>query len=257
MSFSRRIVSVAVAIGIALGTDVAWAADSEASPDTKAPVLASHAASWNGCFLGGNIGAGLDQFSAGEAAFAGVPTPFVPYGSNSGTGFVGGAQIGCDYQFASQWVIGIQSQADFGTITSSNAVAAFPGVTAQFKDNNIETLTARLGYAFAPAVLAYVKGGAAWTNAHGAAVVPALGAIGESADFSMHGYTVGAGLEWIFAPGWSVFAEYNYMGFGTKNVNFASAGQVPGFGPAGALADTNAIKLTIQSTIVGVTYRFN
>lgn len=258
MSNSRRIALAAVAVSTLLGTDIACAADLEASPSSNASVPGSRSVTWGGCYLGGNIGAGLDRFSAGEAGFAGVPTPFVPYGSNSGNSLVGGGQIGCDYQFASQWVIGIQGQADFGTINSSNAVAAFPGVTAQFKVNNIETLTARLGRAVAPAVLAYVKGGAAWTNAHGAAVVPAMGsAVGESADFTMHGYTVGGGLEWTIAPGWSLFAEYGYLRFGTRNVNFSSAGLVPGFGPAGALADTNAISLTTQTAVVGVNYKFN
>jgi len=32
---------------------------------------------------------------------------------------------------------------------------------------------------------------------------------------------------------------------------------VPGFGPAGALADTNAIRLTAQEVIFGVNYKFN
>ena len=179
-------------------------------------------------------------------------------GGNDGSALIGGGQIGCDYQFASNWVIGIQGQANFGTINSSNDVAAFPGINARFNVKNIETLTGRLGYTVAPAVLAYVKGGAAWASADGAAVVPALGGlIGESADFVMTGYTVGGGLEWMFAPGWSVFGEYNYMDFGTKNVNFPSTGLVPGFGPAGALADTNAIRLKIQTGLVGVNYKFN
>ena len=33
------------------------------------------------------------------------------------------------------------------------------------------------------------------------------------------GWTVGGGLEWMFAPGWSVFGEYNYMDFGRKDVD--------------------------------------
>jgi hypothetical protein len=32
---------------------------------------------------------------------------------------------------------------------------------------------------------------------------------------------------------------------------------VPGFGPAGGLSDTNAIRLTIQTATVGVNYKFN
>jgi outer membrane immunogenic protein len=73
----------------------------------------------------------------------------------------------------------------------------------------------------------------------------------------MTGYTVGGGLEWMFVPGWSVFGEYNYMDFGTKNVNIISTGMVPGFGAAGALADTAATKLRTQTLIVGVNYKFN
>ena len=49
-----------------------------------------------------------------------------------------------------------------------------------------------------------------------------------------------------------MFGQYNYMDFETKSVNFASTGLLPGFGPAGALADTNAIKLTAQEALVGV-----
>jgi outer membrane immunogenic protein len=42
------------------------------------------------------------------------------------------------------------------------------------------------------------------------------------------GWTVGGGLEWMFAPGLSVFGEFNYMDFGSRNVNFVKApGTVP------------------------------
>jgi outer membrane immunogenic protein len=243
-------------IGAMLGIGAASAADLPVRQYTKAPVYVPPPVSWTGCYLGGNLGGGFDRFNAGQVGFAGVPTPFTDYGGQAGSSVVGGGQIGCDYQFASNWVVGIQGQAGFGTINSSNPVAAFPGITAQFKVNNFETLTGRLGYAVAPAVLAYVKGGAAWANANGAAVATG-GLVGESADFTMTGYTVGAGLEWMFAPGWSVFGEYNYMDFGTRNVNFPSTGIVGGFGPAGALADTNAIRLNIQTVLAGVNYKFN
>jgi opacity protein-like surface antigen len=38
------------------------------------------------------------------------------------------------------------------------------------------------------------------------------------------GWTVGGGAEWMFAPRWSVFAEYNFMGFGTQSASFAACG---------------------------------
>lgn len=253
---SELAASATITFSAILAIGVASAADLPARPYTKAPVYAPAPISWTGCYVGGNVGGGWDRFSAGEVGFAGVPTPFVDYGSQNGSSIVGGGQIGCDYQFAPNWVVGIQGQAEFGTINSSNAVAAFPGVTAQFQANNFETLTGRLGYTLTPPVLAYAKGGAAWTRGYGAAVVTG-GFVGKSANFGMTGYTVGGGLEWMFTPGWSVFAEYNYMDFGTKNVNFPSTGIVPGFGAAGALADTNAIRLTVQTVLAGVNYKFN
>ena len=255
MISSKRVIAVVV-FGTTFGIGSASAADLAARPYTKAPVYAAPPVSWTGCYIGGNVGAGWDRFNAGELAFAGVPTPYVDFGGNHGSSVIGGGQIGCDYQFAANWVVGIQGQADFGTIHSSNEVAAFPGITADFRLKNIETLTGRLGYTVTPAVLAYVKGGAAWANASGAAVLP-NGLIGEDASFTMIGYTVGGGLEWMFAPGWSLFGEYNYMNFGTKSVDFISTTGIPGFGAAGTLSDTNAIKLTAQTAIVGVNYKFN
>ncbi|MGH6778084.1 MAG: outer membrane protein [Bradyrhizobium sp.] len=255
---SRLSATVAAVAVAALGTGAASAADLTAPPYAKAPAPVYQAPiSWTGCYVGGNVGAGWDHFSAGQLAFAGVPTPFIDYGSNTGSSAIGGGQIGCDYQFAPKWVAGIQGGAEFGTIKSSNAVTAFPGITAHFKLKNTETLTARIGYTVAPTVLAYVKGGAAWASAYAASVVSG-GLVGEFANFGMTGYTVGGGLEWMFAPGWSLSGEYDYMDFGTKSVNLPSTGVVlTGFGPAGALADTVAMKLTAQEATIGVNYRFN
>jgi outer membrane immunogenic protein len=248
--------SAAIAISAMLGIHPGAAADLGARPYAKAPSYIAPPTSWTGCFIGGNIGGGWSHFSSGGIAFAGVPFPFIDFGSQNGSSVVGGGQIGCDYQFASNWVIGIQGQGDFGTISSSNPVAAFPGITAQFKVKNIETLTGRVGYTLTPALLAYVRGGAAWTSASGAAIIPG-GLVGQSANFVMTGYSVGGGLEWMFAPGWSVFGEYNFLDFGTKNVSLVSTGLGGGlFGAAGALADTTVVKLKTQTAIVGVNYKF-
>lgn len=113
--------------------------------------------------------------------FAGVPTPFVDYGSNIGSGFIGVGQIGCDYQFAPKWVIGIHGQAAFGNINSSKPVGAFPGVIAVFDLKNTETPAGRLGYTLAPTVLTDVKAGAAWSSAYLAA--PTELGLGETANF--------------------------------------------------------------------------
>lgn len=251
---------VSAAIGVLPWTNSVLAADLPAASYSNAPPVYRAFPSWSGCYLGGNIGAGWDNTHTDGIAFTGVPfVPPVDYGSSSGAGFIGGGQVGCDYQFTSNWVIGIQGKADFGTIDSTNPVVVVPGINASYQLKNTEDLTARIGYAFSPAILAYVKGGAAWANASASSLAPG-GVAGETASFTRTGYTVGAGLEWKFAPGWSIFAEYNYLDFGTRSSNLYSTGLANpawGFGATGALSDTVSLKLRSQQALVGVNYRFD
>ena len=252
---STTLVSVTVAIGTLFGTYSSLAADLPRAY-TKAPPVYAAPPSWSGCYVGGNVGAGWDSTYNLGTAFAGTTfNPPFDYGSSSGSGIIGGAQAGCDYQFASSWVIGIQGKADFGKINSSNPVLPFPGITAAYQLKNTEEVTARLGYAFSPVVLAYVKGGVAFASITNSAL--AIPVTAESANISRTGYTVGGGLEWKFAPNWSVFAEYNYLDFGTKSSNLYSTGLIPLFGAAGAVADTVALRLRTQEALVGVNYRFD
>jgi outer membrane immunogenic protein len=145
---------------------------------------------------------------------------------------------------------------DFGDIRSRNNLVD-PRVIAiaPFQDSrtrDIYTGTVRLGYLFAPQVLAYVKGGGAWTRTDtqftGTLPAPFLSQFG-SADRS--GWTVGGGLEYMFAPGWSVFGEYNYMDFGRTEQNL-----IAGPGTVGAPSVLSS-KLTMETALVGVNYKFN
>ena len=60
---------------------------------------------WTGCYIGANIGGAFGDavriwFNVGEV-------------STNGSGFAGGGQIGCDYQFAGTgWVIGFRNMFD-------------------------------------------------------------------------------------------------------------------------------------------------
>jgi outer membrane immunogenic protein len=55
----------------------------------------------------------------------------------------------------------------------------------------------------------------------------------------------------MICPNWSVFLEYNYIGFGPKNVSLVDA---PGIaGPAGIVA----VKQDVQTAMVGVNWRLN
>jgi outer membrane immunogenic protein len=237
-------------------TGSAFAADMAPRYTKAPPPLPVVVYNWTGCYIGGNVGGGwhkIDQTGVspvGGAAFV----PPLALGSSEGSQVIGGAQIGCDYQFAGNWVVGVQGMFDFGNINSSDNFPD-PRVNTFFQQTrtrDIFTGTARVGYLFAPQVLAYVKGGGAWTNTSTRVfgTVPAL-FLSESASNDRTGWTVGGGVEWMFAPNWSVFAEYNYMDFGRENINFTAA---PGtFG----LPTTNSTRLQMQTALVGVNYKFN
>jgi outer membrane immunogenic protein len=223
----------------------AWAADMLA-PMADAPV-----ASWTGCYVGGNIGGGWSDIDQTQVHKVGSTIPLNnDFGSGSGSGFIGGAQLGCDYQM-DRWVFGVQGMFDFGDIKSSHAVTAFPTFNFEDKVKDLFTVTGRAGYLFDPAILGYVKAGGAWARvdsaAYGTLPTPFLS---ESEDYSRLGWTVGVGAEWKFAPNWSVFGEYNYMDFGKHDVSYTAAPGTVG------LPDVVSTKLTVQQVLVGLNYRF-
>ena len=92
----------------------------------------------------------------------------------------------------------------------------FPGgVLVTGNNDQLGSVTGRLGYTWGPALL-YGKGGYAWRDANNIGVT--IG--GAAAPFTTtgnrkDGYTVGAGLEYMFAPNWSAKAEYQYYNFGS------------------------------------------
>ena len=244
---------------LVLGTVAAASAADMAPRYTKAPVAAPVMTyNWTGCYIGGNVGGGWHKIEqSGVSTIAGTAfTPPLDFGSSENNNVIGGAQIGCDYQFAGNWVVGVQGMFDFGSIRSQNnlpdarvtAVAPFQ----QTRTRDIFTGTARLGYLFAPQVLGYVKGGGAWTRTDTQVYITLPTTfLSESATADRSGWTVGGGIEWMFAPSWSVFAEYNYMDFGRQNINFTAG---PGtFGSP----TTVSTRLTMQTALAGVNYKFN
>jgi hypothetical protein len=107
-----------VGLGAALMTiGLANAADL-GRPVYKAPPPATAPApvfSWTGCYIGAHIGGGWgrkDISIPNLATAAEIPpsevTFSVPPIRDNTSGFLGGGQVGCNYQFASNWVIGIE-----------------------------------------------------------------------------------------------------------------------------------------------------
>ena len=209
----------------------ALAADLQAHKYTKAPAYTAPEAiyNWTGFYIGGNLG----------GAFAGNNSL-----QGSGGRFMGGVEGGFDYQFAPNWVVGAEAQYDW--LSNNNNGRLFPGgVLVTSKNNELGSVTGRVGYTWGPALL-YGKGGFAFRDNNNLGVTVA----GVPAGFTTNGkrqdgYTVGAGLEYMFAPSWSAKAEYQYYNFGSTTF---TSGPAPIVG-ARFRDDEHTVK-------VGVNYRF-
>jgi outer membrane immunogenic protein len=84
----------------------------------------------------------------------------------------------------------------------------------------LATATARIGYAVQPQLLVYARGGAAWMRSDLKYAITGMGVTDTyAAAETRTGWTVGAGLEYLIAANWSVFAEYSHMDFGSSALN--------------------------------------
>jgi outer membrane immunogenic protein len=233
---------------IALAASQAWAADLPRKAPAYAPPPPPPM-TWTGCYIGANIGGAFGRLE--------LDGPFGGSGSSDGSGFAGGGQIGCDYQFSGGWVIGFRNMFDG---TSNNRSRSFSVTTAtgtasgtvDFHNQWFDTLTGRLGYAVSPAWLLYFQGGAVWSRVEANVTVSAPGFSGTgSASDTKTGWTIGGGLEWMFAPHWSAFLEGNYMDFGSRGQTVFTP-----VATACAAGCAFSAKATAATVLVGVNYRF-
>ena len=254
----KRLATAIAAIAL-IGTP-AVAADLARKMPVKAPPPPPPAPvySWTGCYIGGNVGPGWGRNQVTGFQLA----PGFDAGSVTGTGVVGGGQIGCDYQWAN-WVFGVQGMFDGSDVKgdfSPNGAHGGPnplGFSTNerlgFKIHWFDTLTARLGYAVVPQALLYVKGGAAWAHVAYSDNDPTFAGIGVFGNGSANpnGWTIGGGLEYAFLPNWSVFVEYNFMDFGSRNVTIVYNNNLF-INPF-----TYTEKQNLQTVLFGLNYRFN
>src|SRR3978361_43656 len=126
----------------------AAAADMPARAYSKAPAYTAPAVvyNWTGFYIGGHVG----------GAFAGDNSL-----QSSDARFLGGVQGGFDYQFAPNWVMGIEAQYSW-LGGGSNTGVLFPGGTlVTANSDQLGSVTGRVGYTWGPALL-YATGGYAW-----------------------------------------------------------------------------------------------
>jgi outer membrane immunogenic protein len=172
------------------------------APVYKAPVIIPF--SWTGFYIGAN----------GGGAWGTTDWTYVVNGSGTAnhntSGGLAGGTAGYNWQFAPNWVIGIEGDFDWADIKGSTACPN-PAFSCQSKISDFATLRGRFGYAF-DRFLVYGTGGAAWGNDQIQTALPGatFGTTGTRT-----GYAAGAGVEWAFSGPWSAKVEYLHYDLGS------------------------------------------
>jgi outer membrane immunogenic protein len=217
---------------------------------TKAPMMPPPF-SWTGFYIGGNVGGAWANNNVTDSLFG-----LNFSGGNNNAVFLGGGQIGGNYQF-SNFVVGVEGSFDWAAnnnnSTTGIVVPGLGGNTVQVTSNNtwITTLAARFGVAY-DRVLFYGKAGGGWVgNSSFTATNVTTGAsVTGSNSNTTSGWLVGAGVEWAFANNWSAKVEYDYLGLSGRTFT------VP-VGSPFLVGDTFTTgNNSIQMATVGINYRF-
>jgi len=243
--------TIAAAAAFLATTVMASAADLPVKALSPTPIW-----SWTGFYAGVHVGAGWGTTESTLTSFSVTPPGIVvplnfPFSQNNRSGFLGGGQIG--YNWQSGWaVFGVQ-----GDIAGTDIKGTTPCVVAlncTSRTNWLATATGRLGAVVLDRGLIYVKGGGAWMNTDHTVrtnTVPQLQVTSVSSD--AWGWLLGFGTEWMITRNWTAFVEYNYIEFDKKNERFPINPLIAGPGVAFNADLTN--KLSIAK--VGVNYKFD
>lgn len=239
---------ILIATATAALSTTALAADMRARMPLKAPPAAVAVYNWTGFYVGGHVGSAFSRAPAVTTVTA--TGAFSSAGNSNDSTFLGGGQIGYNWQFSPNWVLGIE--ADISATDINNGYTGIAGATTAGYRQDIDlfgTVRGRLGYAWNN-VLLYATGGYAWadtdfrrTQIAGITVAAIPGTV-ETIGRTLSGYTVGGGLEYGFSPNWSAKLEYNYIDLGNRSAAFPIS------------ARTTAFDTEIHAVKFGINYRF-
>jgi outer membrane immunogenic protein len=210
----------------------AFAADLPARVTKAPPALVSPAYNWSGFYLGVSAGYTFaedeDITTTGQAA---GNINNVAIGARPGRvrldrdGFIGGGQMGYNWQVSPNWVFGLEADISYVDIRRDVAVIGTTGLNNIFRTrmDYLGTVRGRIGYAWDRTLL-YATGGLAYAEIENS--VNFFGPLGQlqftgNNSRTETGYAVGGGIEHAFAPNWTVKAEYLFYDLGDNTVNVA------------------------------------
>jgi outer membrane immunogenic protein len=235
----------------------ALAADMAVRP-APAPMMAAPVYNWSGFYIGahGGYAWGRNEADAFDGAGALISTT-----TRDTDGWFAGGQVGVNWQFHPNWLIGIEGDLSGANIKGALTSCTATGCAASASTNDwFGTLRGRVGLVFGP-LLVYGTGGGAWMDNSVSRTITCTGGgcpavstpsvlVGQvaTASSTLTGWVVGGGIEWGFAPGWTAKLEYQHMEFNyTYDYNYTLAA-------AFRRIDSDYHVNTIR---VGINYLFN
>jgi outer membrane immunogenic protein len=195
---------------VLLSSVPAFAADLAPQPVEPAAPVVAPVYNWTGFYAGIDAGA---IFGQAKANVIGINN----HQSYNSTGFIGGAHAGYNAQFDGGFVVGLETDFNFSTLSkTSNAVIDGVGLTSKFKNDWQGSTRARLGYAI-DNILPYITGGVAYGDQKWTV---ALGGIGNAKiSDSRVGWTIGGGVEYGITQNWIARGEVRYTDYGQDSTN--------------------------------------
>jgi outer membrane immunogenic protein len=199
-------------------------------------------------------------------------------------GFIGGGQVGYNYQFNPSIVVGLEAdiQGVAGSSSTANSVGfsgvpaflsetAVGGVTVTKSLDYLGTVRGRLGWLVTPVWLIYGTGGLAYGGVNSSTSIVqsnsgifvgdvTASSFGTGTFSDTHvGWTVGGGVEWLFLPNWSAKVEYLYYDLGTVSYGVSPlVANAPGFPqPTWIVAAQASTRFDGHIARAGVNYHFN
>jgi outer membrane immunogenic protein len=252
----------------------------------KAPPALVPAYSWSGWYSGGNVGGGWTRGNVTYSPNDPASVDFFGFGNDAlGDSFksssaVGGLQMGYNYQFNRNWLVGFETDFDWTGMKGSSVTQYFGGLefsSAQQRIDSFGTVRGRLGYLPTENLLAYVTGGLAYgrverTASYAAANGGSISIVNGS--FSLNcaspptgtcfagssnntaiGWTFGGGLEYALGQMWSVKAEYMHLSLNSRSLT--EVAPAPNAGSTPSTLNANYSQTNIDTVRVGLNYHFH
>jgi outer membrane immunogenic protein len=240
-------------------------------PVKAPPMVAAPVFSWTGCYIGAHAGYGWGRnrndfgtaIASGATENEGFPAEFGPFDHNTNGGVVGG-QVGCNYQWANNWVVGVEGEAWWSGMKGSSTApedGADPGTFSRFESRNRwdGDVALRLGYAWGRSLL-YGKAGVAvgsfqytewhddFPTTHSCFLISTANTCSATVNNTRAGLLLGVGWEYAWTNNWTFKVEYDYIDYGSTNIAYPSAA---------AAIQSFPVKDTKQIVKVGVNYKFD